>query len=245
MLENLVILLVSVFAAAGTVLLGKLDQPRNLKLVTAFTGSYMMGITCLHLMPEVFAHAHDEIEGANWKIGAFVLAGFFLQVVLENFSRGLEHGHEHPTSTALPFSMLAGLCIHAFLEAAPLGSGTGHDHGHTHNTGLLLVAIVIHKYPVAIVLLAMLLQSGIPRPKAFFLFGVFAAMAPLGALVGNISLLASYHNWMLAIVIGIFMHVATTILFESEEGHRFNLQKGIAIIVGAGLAILSVTLSTH
>ena len=70
-------------------------------------------------------------------------------------------------------------------------------------------------------------------------------MAPLGALVGNISLLASYHNWMLAIVIGIFMHVATTILFESEEGHRFNLQKGIAIIVGAGLAILSVTLSTH
>ena len=245
MLTHLLFLVASVLAATGTVLLGKLDEPRNLKLVTAFTGAYMMGITCLHLMPEVFAHSQNKIKEADWQIGAFVLAGFFFQVILENFSRGLEHGHRHETPSILPFSMLAGLCLHAFLEAAPLGADASHEHGHTHNTNLLLAAIVIHKYPVAIVLLAMLLQSAISRPKAFLLLGVFTAMAPLGVLVGQISILTEYHHLLLAVVIGIFMHVSTTILFESEEGHRFNLQKGIAIIMGAVLAILSVTFSTH
>lgn len=246
MWPQLLILTLSVVAAAATVLLGKLDQPRNLKLLTAFTGAYLMGLTCLHLLPEVFAHAHEAGEGPRWQMGAFILAGFFLQVILENFSRGLEHGHAHKPHGPLPFSMLAGLCLHAFLEATPLGATDGHhDHGHVHNTSLLLAAIAIHKFPVAIVLLAMLLQSGITRAKAFVLLGVFAAMAPLGALAGRLPALAGHHHWLLAMVIGIFMHVATTILFESEEGHRFNLQKGIAIVLGAVLAILTIVAPIH
>lgn len=245
---QLLVLLLSVGAAAATVLLGKLDQPRNLKLLTAFTGAYLIGLTCLHLLPEVFAHAHHAEDGPRWQIGAFILGGFFIQVVLENFSRGLEHGHAHKPHGPLPFSMLAGLCLHAFLEATPLGAATmHHDHGHahTHNTSLLLTAIAIHKYPVGIVLLAMLLQSGITRAKAFMLLGVFAAMAPLGAVAGQLPMLAGHHHWLLAMVIGIFMHVSTTILFESEEGHRFNFRKGTAIALGALLAILSILAPLH
>ena len=45
------ILIASVVAGAATVLIGKLDQPRHLKLLTAFTGAYLMGLTCLHLSP--------------------------------------------------------------------------------------------------------------------------------------------------------------------------------------------------
>ena len=241
---HLFILVASVFAAAATVLLGRLDKPRNLKFLTAFTGAYLMGLTCLHLLPEVFINGPNKHTEPNWQIGAFVLAGFFVQVVLENFSRGLEHGHSHATHGPLPCSMLAGLCLHAFLEATPLGVA-GHAHGHAHNTTLLLAAIAIHKYPVAIVLFAMLLQSGISRRKAFGLLGVFTAMAPLGALVGSIPILAEHHNWLLAMVIGIFMHVATTILFETEEDHRVNLRKCIAIILGAALAIGTIVLPIH
>lgn len=244
MAPHLLILVASVLAAAATVLLGRLDKPHNLKLLTAFTGAYLMGLTCLHLLPEVFINASGEHPESNWQIGAFILAGFVVQVVLENFSRGLEHGHVHAPHGPLPYSMLAGLCLHAFLEATPLGA-SAHDHGHAHNTTLLLVAIAIHKYPVAIVLLAMLLQSGISRRRAFGLLGVFTIMAPLGALVGSIPILAKHHNWLLAIVIGIFMHVATTILFETEEGHRVNLQKCIAIVLGTALAIGTITLPIH
>jgi len=238
------ILIASVLAATATVLLSRLDKPHNLKLLTAFTGSYLMGLTCLHLLPEVFIHASRKHPESSWQIGAFILVGFFVQIVLENFSRGLEHGHAHAPRGPLPYSMLAGLCLHAFLEATPLGT-SAHDHGHAHNNTLLLAAIAIHKYPVAIVLLAMLLQSGISRHRAFLLLGVFTAMAPLGALAGSMPVLAKHHDWLLAMVIGIFMHVATTILFETEEGHRVNLQKCIAIVLGAALAIGTILLPTH
>jgi fucose permease len=46
----------------------------------------------------------------------------------------------------------------------------------------------------------------------------------------------------MAVVIGIFMHIATTILFESSESHRFNLAKGLAILLGIGLGVGSVLL---
>jgi hypothetical protein len=44
----------------------------------------------------------------------------------------------------------------------------------------------------------------------------------------------------MAFVIGIFMHISTTILFESSDVHRFNLAKLGAIIIGMTLGILSL-----
>ena len=44
----------------------------------------------------------------------------------------------------------------------------------------------------------------------------------------------------MAIVIGILLHISTTILFESSDGHKFSFQKIITIIIGAILAILSL-----
>ena len=83
------ILIASVLAATATVLLGRLGKPHNLKLLTAFTGSYLMGLTCLHLLPEVFINASSVHTESNWQIGAFILAGFFVQVILENFLENL------------------------------------------------------------------------------------------------------------------------------------------------------------
>jgi hypothetical protein len=37
-------------------------------------------------------------------------------------------------------------------------------------------------------------------------------------------------------VIGVFLHISTTILFESSEGHKFNLNKILAIIVAITIA---------
>jgi hypothetical protein len=44
----------------------------------------------------------------------------------------------------------------------------------------------------------------------------------------------------MAMVIGIFLHISTTILFESSDGHKFSLQKILAIIIGACIAVLSL-----
>ena len=45
---------------------------------------------------------------------------------------------------------------------------------------------------------------------------------------------------LMGVVIGIFMHISTTILFEAGDDHRFNTKKVIAIILGTGLGALSI-----
>ena len=227
----------------------KPSDPNKLKLLIAFSGAYLLSITALHLLPEVFT---GDDRGAYF--GAFILVGFFIQVMLEYLSGGIEHGHAHThRSAGLPIGLMTGLCLHAFLEGMPLGGGDGghshhshdHSHGHTHGIEPLLLGIVLHKYPVAMVFLAMLLNSGLGKPKAFGLLAVFAAMAPLGTLLSEVDVIGQYHRESLAIVIGIFLHVSTTILFESSEGHRFNSYKMMAIAAGLALSAAGMLLNAH
>ena len=132
--------------------------------------------------------------------------------------------------------MIAGLWLHAFFEAMPLTHAQGPH---------LLVAITVHKFPVSIVLLGMLMRNRNSQKRVYGLLAVFALMAPVGAFIGNLSFLESHAPYLLAIVIGIFMHVSTTILFESSEDHHYNRRKGIAILLGAGLAALGVLIPLH
>ena len=227
------ILILSVLGGTLAVIKLKLGEPRRVKLVTAFTGAYLMALTCLHLLPEVFA---GETGNAALSLGAFILLGFFFQVVLDNFSGGIEHGHSHHHQSGAPIAVMVGLCLHAFLEAMPLG----HAHGSQ-----LLVAIAVHKFPVSIVLFSMLLHNGNAKRRAYICLLIFGLMAPVGAAIGSLPALEQYTSQLLAVVIGIFMHVATTILFESGEDHHYNLQKGAAIALGAAIAALGVLLPLH
>jgi hypothetical protein len=54
------------------------------------------------------------------------------------------------------------------------------------------------------------------------------------------TVLADYSRELMAVVIGIFMHISTTILFEASDVHRFNFAKLGAIIIGTALGIASV-----
>ena len=226
---TLSLLFASVIAGAIVVEIFKPKKGRNIQLLLTFSGAYLLAISLLHLLPELFANNPTE------KIGIFILGGFLIQILLEYFSQGIEHGHFHK-SNVIPFSVLISLCLHALLEGVPLG---GNLQEHTHNA--LLYGIVLHKMPVAIVLMTCFLQSNMKKSRAYILLFLFAIMAPLGVYSGNIfGALSLYHNEILAIVIGIFLHISTTILFESTDGHRFSFTKIITIIVGTLLAIFSL-----
>ena len=118
----------------------------------------------------------------------------------------------------------------------PLG---GQLLNHAHNA--LLTGIVLHKLPISIVLMTFFLKSNISKKKAYILLLLFAVMSPLGVVTGDLfTPLRNYHNEIMAIVIGIFLHISTIILFESSDGHKFNIQKIVAIIVAAFIVILSL-----
>ncbi len=228
-LTTLSLLFASVIAGAIVVELFKPKKSRNIQLLLTFSGAYLLAVSVLHLLPELFQ------QNTTQNIGLFILGGFLIQIVLEYFSQGIEHGH-FQKNNVIPFSILISLCLHALLEGVPLG---GHLHDHAHNS--LLAGIVMHKMPVAIVLMTFFLQSNMQKSKAYFYLLLFALMSPLGVFAGNwFTTLADFHNEIMAMVIGIFLHISTTILFESSDGHKFSSQKILAIIVGACIAILSL-----
>ncbi len=215
---------------------GRITQ-RTLKLILAFSGAYLFSLSLIHLLPEVYTSG-----GAS--IGVFILTGFFLQIILEIFSEGIEHGHmhvHHESGGRFPLAVMIGLCIHSFLEGMPLA-----QHFQEESTrSSLLAGIILHHIPVAIALMTMLMDSGISKQKSLGWLTVFAVMAPLGSWTGewiNVSFtqdLTILFSRLMAIVIGIFLHISTTILFESYEEHRYNLYKLLTILTGAGLALLT------
>ncbi|HPS62906.1 MAG TPA: ZIP family metal transporter [Bacteroidales bacterium] len=229
------VLIATVLISGSIVFLVRTEDPRFLKFLLAFSGAFLIGITFLQLVPEVYAKA------TTWT-GLFVLAGFLLQLFLELITEGAEHGHHHAHSDderAAPFLLLIGLCIHSFLEGMPIAAGFGVRLQHT-----LVLAIVVHNIPISLTLMGLFLHYGCSIRKSFLYLLIFALMTPLGSSFSyllNASLAASlsdYFNYILAVVIGIFLHVSTTILFETEENHRYNLQKFITILIGLGVALL-------
>ncbi|RLJ99660.1 ZIP family metal transporter [Tenacibaculum discolor] len=205
-------------------------KPSNtlVRLLLAFSGAYLLSVTILHLLPEVYHHTDD-----TKLIGILILIGIIIQSVLESFSKGAEHGHIHlhSDSSKFPWLLFVSLCIHAFSEGLPIH----------HADDNLLWAIIVHKIPIAIVLTTFLLQTKYSKKIIFFFLTVFALMSPLGILVSNkVPLIEQYHTEITALIVGVFLHISTIILFESTENHKFNYKKFAAIILGILLTIFSM-----
>jgi zinc transporter ZupT len=218
---NYLLPLLSVLIGYGIALVLKPNNKTNLKLLLAFSGSFLLSLTVMHLLPEVY-------ESKNGNIGLFIMLGILFQIVLEFFSKGAEHGHVHghPHMNHIPWLLFISLCIHAFLEGFPVS--------HHHD---LALGIAIHHLPIAIILTTFFINASLNK-KAIFIFMVtFAIMTPLGTfLSGSLPVLNEYYDEITAVVIGILFHISSTIIFESSEGHKFNIAKVSMIVIGIGLA---------
>ena len=54
-----------------------------------------------------------------------------------------------------------------------------------------------------------------------------------------------YFNKVMGIVIGIFLHISTTILFESNADHKINKKKMLAVLTGIGIALIGFYSAGH
>ena len=199
----------------------KKKELRNMEVFLAFSGAFLLSITVFELLPHVF-------ESPSKSIGVYIMLGILLQIFLEFFSKGAEHGHVHLHSEAkhFPWMLFVSLSIHAFMEGFPISEENN-----------LLTAIIIHKVPVAIILSFFFITAGYKKSTTLFFLFFFAIMTPLGSFISNnYAVIKEYETEISAIVIGIFLHVSTTILFESSKNHKFNLTKMTAVIGAVILA---------
>jgi zinc transporter ZupT len=216
---------------AGTLVRSLRPDAKWLRLLLSFSGAFLLGVVFMHMLPELYVE-----EGGH--IGLWVVGGFLLQVVLEFFSQGIEHGHMHfHGGKALPWVTLLSLCLHSFAEGIPFA-----DPAVAGNLPFL-IGVLLHKMPMAIALATVLLCAGTGGISSWIMLIVFALAAPLGIGTGLLIGAEEGHGFlhdMLGLAIGMLLHISTTIIFESAPDHRFNATRFVAVLVGAALALLSV-----
>lgn len=216
-------------------------SPGNYKLTLVFSGAYLFAVTITELLPEIFSNT-SPLPAA----GILVLTGFFIQQLLEFLSQGVEHGHihvhqhgeAHHSSSAI--WVMTALSFHATMEGGMLAEPQVTE-GTISNT--LISGILLHKFPEAFALMSVLICE-LKRPQAILLLLIFSLASPaglgLGSFLFNAGLLNEYLFYALfAIVSGGFLHISTTIVFESSADHHFNAKKTAVAILGAGVAVLS------
>jgi zinc transporter ZupT len=222
----------------------------NYRLLLVFAGAYLFAITVIHILPELY----QQTLGVDL-IGLFVLAGFFLQQLLEYFTSGIEHGHihthgphdhvhhhhhhEHHQSVSA-LVLLSALCLHAFLEGSILAQPVQLDSVYDMNA--ILLGIALHRAPAAFALMTVLTFQLQSRNKAIPHLIGFSLAAPLGLLIStylasNEIISATVLMYLYALVCGNFLHISTTIVFESSPDHRFNARKLAIAIFGALVAV--------
>ena len=219
----------------------------NFKLVLVFAGAYLFAITVTHILPDLYREHADMAL-----IGLFVLAGFFLQQLLEYFTSGIEHGHihthdhnhehhhHHTHHQASALVLLVALCVHAFLEGSMLAQPEVMGIGYSVNA--VLLGIALHRAPAAFALMTVLASQLHSKAKAIPHLIIFSLAAPIGLLVSSYFAESKVITetgmiYLYALVSGNFLHISTTIVFESSPEHRFNAKKLAVAIAGALLAI--------
>lgn len=251
---KLLVLLLAPFLSGLLIFLVPRGKETNFKLLLVFAGAYLFAITVIHILPELYTQS----VGTSF-IGLFVLAGFFLQQFLEYFTSGIEHGHlhgdhghhghdhhhhghdHHHSHQVSALVLLFALCVHAFLEGGMLAQPS--SGGPVYDVNAILLGIALHRAPAAFALMTVLTFQLGSRRKSLPHLIVFSIAAPAGLLLStylaeNDILSTTALVYVYALVCGNFLHISTTIVFESSPEHRFSAKKLAVAVTGALVAVL-------
>lgn len=203
---------------------------KNLLIVSA---GFLITICLNEVFPEVYSGAHHNI-------GLWVIGGVLLQMLLENLTKGFEHGHFHHHTEGkniLPLALMVGLFIHAFLEGIPLANE--HETLTPYLTGIL-----VHNIPISFILGAFLVKNKKFSPSAFLIISIFALASPLGLFLGKY-FDPNLEVYFLALVGGIFLHISSVIIFESNKNHNVDWKKIGYVTLGVLLAMTTHLFHSH
>ncbi|XP_053403287.1 zinc transporter ZIP9-like isoform X2 [Mercenaria mercenaria] len=133
-------------------------------------------------------HEHSMIDDHSL-IGITLVSGFIFMLLVDQIGGG---GHIHaPADTDLPTNNSAqnrhkitatlGLVVHAAADGIAMGAAVSMSTAHL--TLIVFVAIMLHKAPAAFGLVSFLLHEGFDRTRIRRHLFIFAAAAPVGAIL--------------------------------------------------------------
>jgi zinc transporter ZupT len=131
--------------------------------------------------------------------------------------------------------------LHGVLEGSILIGGE-HAGAAGRSFYAVVLGVALHHVPAAVALATLLRVRLGSFGRVWPWLGLFALASPIGLVFSNYvvlpQLLGGYYAPLLGFVAGTFLHVSTTILFEtSPEHHHLNWRKLGATVGGAVLAL--------
>lgn len=229
------IILLLILSVLIGVFLGKFfgDRHQFAKNLLIVSAGFLITICVNEVFPQVYSSNHGNI-------GLWVIGGVLLQMLLENLTKGFEHGHFHHPAEGkkiLPLALMIGLFIHAFLEGIPLAN-------EQEIFSPYLTGILVHNIPISFILGAFLVKNKKFSPSSFLIVSIFALASPMGLVLGKY-----FHPdlevYFLALVGGIFLHISSVIIFESSKNHNVDWQKIGYVLFGVMLAVSGHFFHSH
>jgi zinc transporter ZupT len=185
---------------------------RGLRLIDAciaFGAGFMLAVTVLGVLPEVF----KESAGA----AIFVLLGYFAVHLAQHvFTPHFHFGEEtHRVSASAGQSALLGLTLHTFFDGVAIASG----FLVSGKLGILLfLAVLLHKLPEGVTIASVMVAGGQSRARAVGSAAVLGGATVLGVLLTEqVAPLASHG---LALSAGVTLYVAASNLVPEFQAKR-------------------------
>ena len=191
----------------------------------------LMGGAFLHLLPE----AAEKFDNGN--VFLYVLAGFFLFLIIEKIIHWRHCHIEHCKIHTFAYMNLIGDGIHNFIDGLIMAAGFITSPGLGVASTL---AIFLHEIPQEIGDFGVLVYGGFSRKKALFLNFLTALTAILGGVLGFylFSFIDIASKFLLAFAAGGFLYIAASDLIP-EIRKEIDIKKSF---LNFGIIFLGILL---
>jgi zinc transporter ZupT len=220
---------------------------RVLHAVVAVACGLFLGITFLHLLPEVARLAADP-QRSGTALWGCVLAGLLAVFVADVALRAREDEHhegDHPAHhgghRVVGFATFVGLSIHTLGGAVGIGLGFEDERLR----GALVAATLAHKAAEAFSLASVLLLAELPRRAIAGLLVAYALVTPAGIAIGRgfaSGLAPGLLGPAEGLAAGTFLYVAVAELLPEVFHGRTDRGMKVALLLG-GIAASTALLA--
>lgn len=191
---------------------------RFFSLGNAFAGGLFLGVGFMHLMPEGF----EQLAAIDYPLGALMVGLGFAGLLLVD--RVVVNKRRRPEDGAMrspyAFVLLGLLSVHSVIAGVLLGL-----EEHLYATLVILLGVLCHKGSAGFALMVSAHGAGLTLREQRAVLATFAAMTPVGVLVGMFAADALHGNLAAAaplsgvfntLAAGTFIYVAVFHIIDAE-----------------------------
>ena len=216
----LITILLSAIAGGFLPLLypNKVKQSDGFPRGEAFASGVFLALSMLMMLPSSFSVFRQALPDVEYPIASIIAVSAFVtllaiehltgQVVNER-AADVDASGDEPAPAIIPLLLTGMIAAPSFFLGVALGVSDGAQ------ANLIFIAIILHKGTAGFALALNMVRSTLSHRQAIILFLTFAAMTPLGLLLGGITRelqpdwLPIFKAFILAMGSGTFLYMAT------------------------------------